>query len=220
MYVSCVLGDKLRIIMSSIMRWRRGEIGLVIDGLLSTALHERAILADRRLPTDDQNPIEMTDGPNGRLQQVRQSSFKTIKINILNLGQRPRPRRLPRQRFSGVLGMCRREARSEGSVQQTCESMDKHRVQGASVGRPGHLPRSPYPSRMRSVDPATVHERRLSLPQEICSVSLRRLRMPEGILTAKQKSAEGVVGHVVGKASEALQTERWRQQIGRAGNGG
>jgi hypothetical protein len=69
------------------MRWRRREIGLVIDGLLSTGLHERAILADRRLPTDDQNPIEMTDGPNGRLQQVRQSSFKTIKINILNLGQ-------------------------------------------------------------------------------------------------------------------------------------
>src|SRR6266508_7024574 len=102
MYVSCVLGDKLRITMSSIMRWRRREIGLVIDGLLSTGLHERAILADRRLPTDDQNPIEMTDGPNGRLQQVRQSSFKTIKINILNLGQRPRPRRLPRQRFSAT----------------------------------------------------------------------------------------------------------------------
>src|SRR6266545_7492447 len=65
MYVSCVLGDKLRITMSSIMRWRRREIGLVIDGLLSTGLHERAILADRRLPTDDQNPIEMTDGPTG-----------------------------------------------------------------------------------------------------------------------------------------------------------
>jgi hypothetical protein len=29
MYVSWVLGDKLRIVMSSIMRWRRGEIGLV-----------------------------------------------------------------------------------------------------------------------------------------------------------------------------------------------
>jgi hypothetical protein len=108
-YVSCVLGDKLRITMSSIMRWRRREIGLVIDGLLSTALHERAILADRRLPTDDQNPIEMTDGSNRRLQQVRQSSFKTIKINILNLGQRPRPRRLPRQRFSamGFMECCR-----------------------------------------------------------------------------------------------------------------
>src|ERR1700737_4999927 len=114
----------------------------------------------------------------------------------------------------------RREARSEGSVEQTCESMDKNRVQGASVGRAGHLPRSPYPSRRRSVDPAMVHGRRLSLPQEICPVSLRRLRVPRGGLTAGQKSAEGVVGHVVGKASEALRTERWRQPIGRAGNGG
>src|SRR6476620_10494278 len=72
----------------------------------------------------------------------------------------------------------RREARSEGSVEQTCESMDKNRIQGASVGRAGDLPRSPYPSRMRSVDPATVHGKRLNLPQEICSVSFRRLRAP------------------------------------------
>jgi hypothetical protein len=57
---------------------------------------------------------------------------------------------------------------------------------------------------MRSVDPATVHGKRLNLPQEICSVSLRRLRAPGGGLTAEQKSAEGIVGHDVGKASEAL----------------
>src|SRR6266550_16228 len=35
----------------AIMRWRRGEIGLVIGGLLSVGLHERAILADRTPPT-------------------------------------------------------------------------------------------------------------------------------------------------------------------------
>jgi hypothetical protein len=85
-----------------------------------------------------------------------------------------------------------------------CESMDKNRIQGVSAGRAGDLLRSPYPSRVRSVDPATVHRRRLSLPQEICSVSLRRLRLPEGGLTTGQKSAEGIVGHAVGKASEAL----------------
>src|SRR6202166_4686594 len=82
--------------------------------------------------------------------------------------------------------------------------MDKNRVQGVSVGRAGNLPRSPYPSKMRSVDPAAVHGRRLSLPQEICSVSLRQLRLPKGGLIAGQKSAEGILGHVVGKASEAL----------------
>jgi hypothetical protein len=39
-------------------------------------------------------------------------------------------------------------------------------------------------------------------------VSLRRLRMPQGMLTAVQKSAEGVLGHVVGKASEALRRRK------------
>src|SRR4051812_41776748 len=82
--------------------------------------------------------------------------------------------------------------------------MDKNRIQGASAGRAGNLPRSPYPSKVRSVDPAAVHGRRLSLPQEICSVSLRRLRLSKGSVTAGQKSAEGIVGHDVGKASEAL----------------
>src|SRR5215831_18507679 len=82
--------------------------------------------------------------------------------------------------------------------------MDKKRIQGVSIGRAGYLPRSPYPSRVRSVDPTTVHGRRLRLPQEICSVSLRRLRLSRGRLTAEQKSAEGVLGHDVGKVSEAL----------------
>ena len=83
----------------------------------------------------------------------------------------------------------RREAGSEGSMEQTCESMNKNRIQGASAGRAGNLPRSPYPSRTRSVDSAIVHGRRLSLPQEICSASPRRLRWSKGRLTAEQKSA-------------------------------
>ena len=85
-----------------------------------------------------------------------------------------------------------------------CESMDKNRIQGVSVGRAGNLPRSPYPSRMRNVDSATVHGRQLNLPQEICFVSLRRLRWLKGYLTAEQKSAEGIVGYAVGKASKEL----------------
>jgi len=84
------------------------------------------------------------------------------------------------------------------------ESMDKNRILGASAGRAGNLPQSPYPSKAQSVDSATVHKRRLSLPQEICFVSLRRLRLSKGGLTAEQKSAEGILGHDVGKASEAL----------------
>ena len=85
------------------------------------------------------------------------------------------------------------------------ESMDKNRIQGASVGRAGNLPRSPYPSSTRGVDPAAVRRRRLNLPREICSVSPRRLRLSRDSLTAEQKSAEGILGHDVGKAIEALQ---------------
>ena len=93
-------------------------------------------------------------------------------------------------------------------MDQMCESMDKNRIQGVSVGRAGNLPRSPYPSKVRSVDSAAVHRRRLSLPQEICSASLRRLRFLKRNLTAEQKSAEGILGHVVGKASEALRCRK------------
>jgi hypothetical protein len=93
-------------------------------------------------------------------------------------------------------------------MDQKCESMDKNRIQGDSVGQAGNLLRSPYPSKMRSVDSAAAHGRRLSLPQEICPVSRRRLRLSKGDLTAGQKSAEGILGHVVGKASEALRCRK------------
>jgi hypothetical protein len=101
-----------------------------------------------------------------------------------------------------------------------CESMDKNRVQGVSVGRVGNLPRSPYPSKTRNVDPAAVHKRRLSLPQEICSASRERLRLPEGDLTAGQKSAEGILAMTSVRLVRHSDAERRSQQIGRAGNGG
>jgi hypothetical protein len=41
-----------------------------------------------------------------------------------------------------------------------------------------------------------------------------------GDLTATQESADGIVGHAVGKASEALQGRKAEQRIGRAGNDG
>jgi hypothetical protein len=104
-------------------------------------------------------------------------------------------------------------------MEQTCESMDKNRIEGARAGRAGDLPRRPYPSRVRRVDPATVHGRRLHLPQEICVVSLLwRLRPSGGGLTAAQTSAEGIVSPGVGKAREALHGRKAEQQIGRAGN--
>src|SRR5258705_6407668 len=54
----------------------------------------------------------------------------------------------------------------------------------------------------------------------LCRVPISELRPPRGDLTATQESAEGIVGHAVGKASEALQSRKAEQQIGRAGNDG
>src|SRR4029450_841438 len=49
-------------------------------------------------------------------------------------------------------------------------------------------------------------------------VPLLELREPQGALTRAQESADGIVGHAVGTASEALQEAEPR--IGRAGNDG
>src|SRR5437588_12758826 len=57
-------------------------------------------------------------------------------------------------------------------------------------------------------------------PGDLPRVAPRRLRRPRGPLTAVQKSADGIVGQAVGKASEALQSRKAEQQIGRAGNDG
>jgi hypothetical protein len=37
----------------------------------------------------------------------------------------------------------RREVGSEGSIKQTCESMDKNRIEDARTGREGNVARSP-----------------------------------------------------------------------------
>jgi len=49
-------GDKLRIVMSSIMSRRSGAICLLIGELLSDGLHERAILTDKTLRDDERFP--------------------------------------------------------------------------------------------------------------------------------------------------------------------
>src|SRR6185295_9398989 len=109
----------------------------------------------------------------------------------------------------------RREAGSEGSAKQRCEPMNKNRIRGVSAGRAGNVSRSPYPSTTRSVDPAVVHRRRLSLPREICPASpQRRLRRSRGHLTAGQKSAEGVL-----VSYELTRDNKCEESDGRSGGG-
>src|SRR5947208_15307719 len=58
------------------------------------------------------------------------------------------------------------------------------------------------------------------IPGDLPRVAAWRLRKPRGRPTARQKSAEGIVGQAVGEASEALQDRKAEQQVGRTGNEG
>jgi|SRR5579863_2310025 len=90
----------------------------------------------------------------------------------------------------------RREAGSEGSMEQRCEPTNRNWISGATVGRAGVRLRSPYPSRAGSVNPAAVHRKWACLPRETC-IDVRGfgkgLREPEGDLISIQESAEGKV---------------------------
>src|SRR5208282_2367739 len=57
-------------------------------------------------------------------------------------------------------------------------------------------------------------------PGGLLRVPISELRASQGVLTAEQESAEGILGQAVGKASEALQSRKAEKQIGRAGNEG
>src|SRR6266576_551441 len=94
MYVSWVFGDKLRIVMSSIMRWRRGEIGLVIGELLSTGCTNVQSSQTGPPATD---AIEMAGEPEPQPQTTALS-----KSNILNRGHRPSPHAPTAERFSAT----------------------------------------------------------------------------------------------------------------------
>src|SRR3979411_320362 len=94
MYVSWVFGDKLRIVMSSIMRWRRGEIGLVIGELLSTGC-TNVQSSQTGPPAND--AIAMAGEPEPQPQPTSRS-----KSNILNRGHRPSPHAPTAERFSAT----------------------------------------------------------------------------------------------------------------------
>ncbi len=126
---------------------------------------------------------------------------------------------------------CRREAGSEGSVDQRCEPMRKRgskvradeqkpdmRRKRRTSGRHIAKSRSIKDAKRRSggCAPKAIE----LTPGDLPGVALGRLRRPRGRLTAGQKSAEGVLGQAVGKAIEALQGRKAEKQIGGAGNDG
>ena len=115
----------------------------------------------------------------------------------------------------------RREAGSEGSVDQKVRADEQkpdtrreRRTSGQRIAKSISI----NGARRRSggCAPKAIELTPGDLPRVVSG----RLSRPRGRLTAGQKSADGIVGHDVGKASEALQSRKAEQQIGRAGNDG
>jgi hypothetical protein len=109
----------------------------------------------------------------------------------------------------------------EGSAEQNRDLTGRNRIRGI----PGPTSGQRIAKSTSIKDQGCRSGRRAGKAIELTWGDLRRvpvseLREPQGDLTAMQESAEGVVRHAGGKASEALQAERRSERIGRAGNGG
>ena len=110
---------------------------------------------------------------------------------------------------------------SEGSVEQNRDLTNRKRIRGISGRTSGRL----ITKSISIKDQGCRSDRGAGKATELTWGGLRcvpsyELGEPGGDPTAEQKSADGIVGQAVGKASEALQGRKTEQRIGRAGNAG
>jgi hypothetical protein len=114
-----------------------------------------------------------------------------------------------------------REVASEGSVEQNRGLTNRNRISGISGRTSGLLIAKSISIKGQGCRSGRGAGKAIELTWGgLCRVPISELRPPRGDLTATQESADGIVGHAVGKASEALQSRKAEQQIGRAGNDG
>ena len=104
---------------------------------------------------------------------------------------------------------------SEGSVEQNRDLTNRKRIRGIPGRTSGRL----ITKSISIKDQGCRSDRGAGKAIELTWGGLRRvpsseLGKPRGDPTAAQKSAEGIVGQAVGKASEALQCRKAEQQIG------
>jgi hypothetical protein len=108
---------------------------------------------------------------------------------------------------------------SEGSVEQNRDLTNRNRIRGI-LGRTS----GQRTAKSRSIKGQDCRSGRCAGKAiELTWGGLRRvpsleLGEPQGDPIAAQESAEGIVGHGVGEAIEALQGRKAEQRIGRAGN--
>jgi hypothetical protein len=106
---------------------------------------------------------------------------------------------------------------SEGSVEQNRDLTNRKRTRGISGRTSGRL----ITKSISIKDQGCRSDRGAGKAIELTWGGLRcvpssELGEPRGDPTAAQKSADGIVGQAVGKASDALQGRKTEQQIGRA----
>lgn len=79
--------------------------------------------------------------------------------------------------------------------------------EASTCGRVGKEQQSPYPSKASAGKSGGGAPKAVELTTgDLLHVVDSRLEREQSFLTVQQKSAEGIVGHVVGEANEALQS--------------
>ena len=110
---------------------------------------------------------------------------------------------------------------SEGSVEQNRGLTNRNRISGISGRTSGLLIAKSISIKGQGCRSGRGAGKAIELTWGgLRRVPSSELGKPRGDPTAAQKSADGIVGQAVGKASEALQGRKAEQQIGRAGNDG
>jgi hypothetical protein len=110
---------------------------------------------------------------------------------------------------------------SEGSAKQNRDLTNRKRIRGISGRTSGRLITKSISIKGQGCRSGGGAEKAIELTWGgLRRVPISELREPRGDLIAAQESADGIVGQAVGTASEALQSRKAEQQIGRAGNDG
>lgn len=108
---------------------------------------------------------------------------------------------------------------SEGSVEQSRDLTNRNRIRGISGRTSGQRIAKSRSIKGQGCRSGRCAGKAIELTWGgLRPVPLLELREPQGDLIRAQESADGIVGHAVGKASEALQGRKAEPRIGQAGN--
>src|SRR5271157_1776137 len=176
--------------MSSIMRWRSGEmlVGSIMGNSCLSEVAKTSILKTE-LPA----PISLSCGYRPRSSELSRSDLVVCPACSIAWGWKS-----PIQPDGGE-GLAkhkggRREAASEGSAEQNHVLTDRNRIRGILGRTSGPLIAKSISIKGQGCRSGGMRGRQSDLPGEVCAVVPDlELREPRGNLIAAQKSAEGIL---------------------------